>query len=86
MDTRWADEIERSFGDGPTPPAPATYVEEHEVKRDGAHVGRRTGGSSTSENPNILFTYAGEEGAVLDVTARDTSGRVFQGRSSGGGS
>jgi hypothetical protein len=27
MDTRWADEIERSFGDGPTPPAPATYVE-----------------------------------------------------------
>ncbi len=27
MDTTWADEIERSFGDGPTPPAPATYVE-----------------------------------------------------------
>ncbi|KRF02547.1 hypothetical protein ASG88_04005 [Nocardioides sp. Soil777] len=27
MDTKWAQEIERSFGDGPTPPAPATYVE-----------------------------------------------------------
>jgi hypothetical protein len=27
MGTSWADEIERSFGDGPTPPAPASYVE-----------------------------------------------------------
>jgi hypothetical protein len=27
MDTIWADEIERSFGDGPTPPAAATYVQ-----------------------------------------------------------
>lgn len=27
MDTTWAEEIERSFGDGPTPPPPATYVE-----------------------------------------------------------
>lgn len=26
MDTTLADEIERSFGDGPTPPAPAAYV------------------------------------------------------------
>jgi hypothetical protein len=26
MGTTWADEIERSFGDGPTPPAPAAYV------------------------------------------------------------
>ncbi len=65
---------------------PAMFVEEIEVKRDGELVFRMTGGISISENPNILFTYAGEEGAVLDVTARDTSGRVFQGRSSGGGS
>lgn len=27
MDTTWAEEIERSFGDGPTPPPAATYLE-----------------------------------------------------------
>jgi sulfur-oxidizing protein SoxY len=56
---------------------PAKYVSEIEVKRGEALVFRMEGGISLSEDPNIRFTYAEGAGEPLQVTAKDSDGRVF---------
>ncbi len=45
-----------------------------------------TGGISISEDPNFRFTYAGGGDETLEVTASDTEGKVFSGRTGPKGS
>lgn len=61
---------------------PAKYVREMEVRRGKDVVFRMEGGISISEDPNIRFTYApGAAGDdAIEVTAKDTDGRVYTGR------
>jgi sulfur-oxidizing protein SoxY len=56
---------------------PAKYVSEINVRRGGELVFRMEGGISMSEDPNIRFTYAEGAGEPLQVTAKDSDGRVF---------
>jgi sulfur-oxidizing protein SoxY len=56
---------------------PAKYVSEIDVRRGGELVFRMQGGISLSEDPNIRFTYAEGAGEPLQVTAKDSDGRVF---------
>ncbi len=68
---------------------PAKYVRELEVKRGDDVVFRMEGGISISEDPNIRFTYAATgSGAddIISVTAKDTEGSVFTGKSGQKGS
>jgi sulfur-oxidizing protein SoxY len=59
---------------------PARFVREIEVKRGGELVFKMTGGISISEDPNFRFTYAAGGDETLEVTATDTEGKVFTGR------
>jgi sulfur-oxidizing protein SoxY len=60
---------------------PMMIVNEIDVKRDGALIFTMQGGISISENPNFRFTFAPGGDDVLEVTAKDTDGRVFNGSS-----
>lgn len=65
---------------------PAKYISEMEVRRGSELVFRMEGGISLSEDPNIRFTYGGAAGEALEVTAKDTDGKVFTARSEQTGS
>ncbi len=65
---------------------PARFVREIDVKRGNDLVFRMTGGISISEDPNFRFTYAAGSDETLDVTATDTEGKVFTGRTGPKGS
>ncbi|MCU0955328.1 MAG: quinoprotein dehydrogenase-associated SoxYZ-like carrier [Hyphomicrobium sp.] len=65
---------------------PARFVREIDVKRGDELVFKMTGGISISEDPNFRFTYAGGGDETLDVTATDTEGKVFTGRTGPKGS
>lgn len=65
---------------------PAKFIREIDVKRGAETVFKMTGGISISEDPNFRFTYAGGGDETLDVTATDTDGRVFTGRTGPKGS
>ena len=65
---------------------PANFLRLIDVKRDGERVFRVEGGFSLSEDPNIRFTYAGGANDVIEVTAEDTDGRTFSGKSEAKGS
>lgn len=62
---------------------PALFVQELDVKRAGALVFKMEGGISISENPNFRFTFAPGGDDTLEVTAKDTDGRVFTVTSAG---
>jgi sulfur-oxidizing protein SoxY len=62
---------------------PAKFVQELEVKRGGELVFRMDGGISISENPHFRFTYAPASDDTLEVTAKDTDGRIFTATSAG---
>jgi len=57
---------------------PAKFVQELEVKRGGELVFRMDSGISISENPHFRFTFASSSDDTLEVTAKDTDGRVFK--------
>ncbi len=62
---------------------PAKYVQEIEVKRGEELVFKIDAGISLSEDPNIRFTYAaGAGGDSIDVTAKDSDGKIFTGHAS----
>lgn len=65
---------------------PAKFLRVIDVSRGGARIFRMEGGISLSEDPHIRFTYAGSGSETLEVTAEDTDGRVFTGRSDPKGS
>jgi sulfur-oxidizing protein SoxY len=65
---------------------PARFVREIDVKRGDELVFKMTGGISISEDPNFRFTYAGGGDETLEVTATDTEGTVFTGRTGPKGS
>jgi len=65
---------------------PARFVREIDVKRGDERVFKMTGGISISEDPNFRFTYAGGGDETLEVTATDTEGKVFTGRTGPKGS
>ncbi len=66
---------------------PAWFVERLSVQRGGELVFTVEAGISLSEDPNIRFTYAtGTGGDNLEITAVDSKGGRFSGRSSGSGS
>ena len=65
---------------------PAKFIREIEVKRGNDLVFRMTGGISISEDPNFRFTYAAGGDDTLDVTAIDTDGKTFTGRTAPKGS
>jgi sulfur-oxidizing protein SoxY len=65
---------------------PAKFIREIEVKRGKDLVFRMTGGISISEDPNFRFTYAAGGDDTLDVTAIDTDGKTFTGRTAPKGS
>lgn len=58
---------------------PARYVNYIEVRAGEAMLFRMEGGISISEDPNIRFTYAPSSRAVLEFSAKDTSGATFKG-------
>jgi sulfur-oxidizing protein SoxY len=65
---------------------PANFIREIEVKRGADVVFKMTGGISISEDPNIRFSYATGGDETLEVTATDTNGKTFTGRSAPKGS
>ena len=65
---------------------PARFVREIDVKRGEDLVFKMTGGISISEDPNFRFTYAAGGDETLEVTATDTEGKVFTGRTGPKGS
>ncbi len=62
---------------------PMKIVQEIDVKRDGARIFKMESGISISENPNFRFTFAPGGEDVIEVTAKDTDGRVFTATSVG---
>jgi sulfur-oxidizing protein SoxY len=70
------DQLTREF-------TPAKFVQEMDVKRSGALIFKMEGGISISENPNFRFTFAPGSDDVIEVTAKDTDGRVFTATSAG---
>lgn len=62
---------------------PAKFVQEMDVKRGGALVFKMEGGISISENPHFRFTFAPGADDVIEVTAKDTDGKVFTATSAG---
>jgi sulfur-oxidizing protein SoxY len=65
---------------------PAHFVREIDVKRGEDLIFKMTGGISISEDPNFRFTYAAGGDETLEVTATDTEGKVFTGRTGPKGS
>lgn len=65
---------------------PAKFLRVIDVSRGGERVFRVEGGFSLSEDPNIRFTYASGTDDTIEVTAEDTDGRTFTGRSEPKGS
>lgn len=70
-DTRWADEIERSFGDGPTLPSTATYVASGR-----AAVRRRRIAAGTASTLAAVLVVGGIGWAVMPGDARRDAGQV----------
>lgn len=62
---------------------PAKFVQELEVKRGKDLIFSMEGGISISENPNFRFTFAPGSDDTIEVTAKDTDGKVFTATSSG---
>ena len=62
---------------------PAKFVQEMDVKRGGALIFKMEGGISISENPHFRFTFAPGTDDVIEVTAKDTDGKVFTATSAG---
>jgi sulfur-oxidizing protein SoxY len=62
---------------------PAMFVQELQVKRGGDLVFSLDAGISISENPNFRFTFVPGTDPTLEVTAKDTEGRVFTATSAG---
>jgi sulfur-oxidizing protein SoxY len=65
---------------------PAKFLRVIDVKRGADLVFHMEGGISLSEDPNIRFTYAPGSNDGLEVTAQDTDGRTFTGRTEPKGS
>lgn len=61
--------------------APARYINKVEVKSGSKVVFSVEGGISFSEDPNIRFTYSGSPADAMEVTAEDSDGTKFAGRS-----
>ena len=70
MGTTWAEEIEQSFGDGPTPPPPATYVEA------GRAVVRRRRLAAGAASVAAALVVGGIGWAALPGDARPDAGQV----------
>lgn len=70
------DQVTRQF-------TPMLIVNEMDVKRDGTRIFKLEGGISISENPNFRFTFVPGAENVIEVTAKDTEGRVFSATSVG---
>ena len=70
------DQLTREF-------TPMMIVQEITVKRGSELVFRMDGGISISENPNFRFTFGAGTDDTLEVTAKDTDGRVFSATSAG---
>jgi len=62
---------------------PMKIVQEMDVARDGERIFKMEGGISISENPNFRFTFAPGAENVIDVTAKDSDGKVFTASSAG---
>ena len=62
---------------------PAKFVQEMEVKRGGQLIFKMEGGISISENPHFRFTFAPGDDDIVEVTAKDTDGKVFSANSAG---
>lgn len=62
---------------------PAKFIRQIDVTRGNDLIFHMEGGISLSENPNIRFTYDPAKDEALEVTAQDTDGRTFKGRSTG---
>jgi sulfur-oxidizing protein SoxY len=65
---------------------PAKFVERLDVKRGDDLVISMDGGIAISENPNIRFNFEATGSDELTVTARDSDGAEFKGRSTPAGS
>lgn len=61
--------------------APARYINKIEVKTGNNVVFTVEGGISFSEDPSIRFSYAGSPSDPMEVTAEDSDGTKFAGRS-----
>ncbi|MFA5900254.1 MAG: quinoprotein dehydrogenase-associated SoxYZ-like carrier [Hyphomicrobium sp.] len=70
------DQVTRQF-------TPMRIVSEMDVRRDGARIFKMEGGISISENPNFRFTYVPGSDNLIEVTAKDTEGKVFTATSAG---
>jgi sulfur-oxidizing protein SoxY len=70
------DQISREY-------TPARFVQELEVKRGGELIFSMDGGISISENPNFRFTFAPASDETIEVTAKDTDGKIFTATSAG---
>ena len=73
------DQLTRQF-------TPARFLDQMQVTSNGELVFKMESGFSISENPHFIFSYPAGEKGVLEVTARDTSGAVFSGKSQTDGS
>jgi sulfur-oxidizing protein SoxY len=62
---------------------PAKFIRAIDVTRGNELVFHMEGGISLSEDPNIRFTYGAAKDETIEVTAQDTDGRTFKGRSAG---
>jgi sulfur-oxidizing protein SoxY len=65
---------------------PAWFIEDIDIRRGDQPMMRIRGGISISENPNIRFNFISTGADTIDVSARDTKGNVFSGRSAANGS
>ena len=59
---------------------PAKFVSEITVKHGSELVFQMEGGISLSEDPNIRFSYEANGKDGLEVTAKDTDGKVYEAR------
>ena len=64
------DQLTRQF-------TPMKIVQEMDVTRDGERIFKMEGGISISENPNFRFTFAPGSDDTIEVTAKDSDGKVF---------
>lgn len=62
--------------------APARFINKIEVKTGANVVFTVEGGISFSEDPSIRFSYSGSPSDPMEVTAEDSDGTKFSGRSS----
>jgi sulfur-oxidizing protein SoxY len=62
---------------------PARFVQDLQVKRGNDLIFSMEGGISISENPNFRFTYVPGDDNTIEVTAKDTDGKVFTATSAG---